>query len=339
MCTYHSLVSVTTVQSWFMWSAVYARWLVRCESLSGPPANTSTAVLERFFSVLLSLKEMSLATMAQEVVQITCDSIKDMLKVQDKLRQLIRRVGGSYKLVPLTPPPPKKKGTKRLEQQVMQKGAGLFTTISSVGCGVCGAVGGVAYGALFGPLHTDIFHVHSFIHSFCGGLYPRLGKSACIRVQQKIVTSGIFHMVVPHILSALKIEPLPVKQILSTAPWNLALAIVCCCALGHMNLFIHLDKWHQREWKPVDGSLLEGLSVLKVIFKTRQEREGLVCWHTSLPQRSRSQRIEVQDFLKVGLRLIRPPTILPAPLLGMRGVVNMESSEMGGKLLSIGVDG
>ena len=33
--------------------------------------------------------------------------------------------------------------------------------------------------------------IHSFIHSFCGGLYPRLGKSACVRVQQKIVTSGV----------------------------------------------------------------------------------------------------------------------------------------------------
>ena len=31
---------------------------------------------------------------------------------------------------------------------------------------------------------------HFVIHSFCGGLYPRLGKSACVRVQQKIVTSG-----------------------------------------------------------------------------------------------------------------------------------------------------
>ena len=41
------------------------------------------------------------------------------------------------------------------------------------------------------------FDYFSFIHSFCGGLYPRLGKSVCVREQQKIVTSGGCRRIMP----------------------------------------------------------------------------------------------------------------------------------------------
>ena len=45
MCIDYQLLSVTTVQLWLVWSAVYACWLIRRESLTVPVQDIPTAVL------------------------------------------------------------------------------------------------------------------------------------------------------------------------------------------------------------------------------------------------------------------------------------------------------
>ena len=54
LCADHSLISVTTIQGWFVWTVVYACWLIRCEAISTLPSDIATAVLQRFYAALLS---------------------------------------------------------------------------------------------------------------------------------------------------------------------------------------------------------------------------------------------------------------------------------------------
>ena len=54
MCTDYAEWSVFTIQGWLVWSVVYARWLIRCEGLSERPPDIPTAVLRRFFLVMLT---------------------------------------------------------------------------------------------------------------------------------------------------------------------------------------------------------------------------------------------------------------------------------------------
>ena len=88
-----------------MWSSLYARCWVRCESLSGKWPDTSAVVLQRLFYVMLSWKALPHGTVPQDVVKVMCDSINDLLKVRDRLVRPTQRDGGRYRLVPLTPPP------------------------------------------------------------------------------------------------------------------------------------------------------------------------------------------------------------------------------------------
>ena len=50
----HSLVSITTIQGWLVWKAVYARWLIRCEAMNTLLSDMATAVLQRFYAAVFS---------------------------------------------------------------------------------------------------------------------------------------------------------------------------------------------------------------------------------------------------------------------------------------------
>ena len=80
LCTDFSLQSITTIQGWLVWSAIHARWLVRCEYLSVTAHDISTTVLQRFYSVLLLWKSLDQGSLPLKVIQITCDCLKDILR-------------------------------------------------------------------------------------------------------------------------------------------------------------------------------------------------------------------------------------------------------------------
>ena len=103
MCTDHPEWSVSTIQGWLVWSAIYARWLIKCEALSKRPPDVPTAVLQRFFSVMLTWKAVLQGALPREVVQRTCNYIKDIIRVRDKLQGLSRQQGTAYLLILLTP--------------------------------------------------------------------------------------------------------------------------------------------------------------------------------------------------------------------------------------------
>ena len=71
MCTNYSEWSVSTIQGWLVWSAVYARWLIRCEALSEKPPDIPTTVLQRFFSIMLTWKALPQGVLPREVAQTT----------------------------------------------------------------------------------------------------------------------------------------------------------------------------------------------------------------------------------------------------------------------------
>ena len=105
MCTDFPLLSVTTVQGWLVWSALYARWLIRCEALSVVPPDTATAVLQRLYSMSLMWKSLSRGSLPSSVITTTRECLKDVLRVRDRLRRLTQQLGGHYRIVPLMPPP------------------------------------------------------------------------------------------------------------------------------------------------------------------------------------------------------------------------------------------
>ena len=72
MCTDYTQWLLSTVQGWLVWSAVYAPWLIRCEALNERPPDVATAVLERFFSMMLTSKPMPQGALPREIVQTTC---------------------------------------------------------------------------------------------------------------------------------------------------------------------------------------------------------------------------------------------------------------------------
>ena len=58
LCTDRSLISITTIQGWLVWTAVYARWLIRCEAIGTLPSDIATTVLQRFYAALLGWKSL-----------------------------------------------------------------------------------------------------------------------------------------------------------------------------------------------------------------------------------------------------------------------------------------
>ena len=122
LCRDHSLVSVTTIQGWLVWTAVYARWLIRCEAINILRLDMATAVLQRFYVALLSWKSLPPGTLPQEVITTTCGCLKDILKLRDRLHGVATQKGNRFRLIPLTPPPPKKQGKKQPDRQGTSEG-------------------------------------------------------------------------------------------------------------------------------------------------------------------------------------------------------------------------
>ena len=87
---------------------------VRQSTLS--PSDMATAVLQRFYAALLSWKSLPQGTLPQEVITTTCDCLKDILKVRDKLHGVATQQGNRFRLIPLTPPPPKEAGEETTRQ-------------------------------------------------------------------------------------------------------------------------------------------------------------------------------------------------------------------------------
>ena len=86
----------TDYTEWSVWSVVYARWLIRCEVLSDRPPDVPKAVLQQFFSIMLTWKAMPQGALPREVAQTTCHCIKDILRVRDKLQGLSRQQGTAW---------------------------------------------------------------------------------------------------------------------------------------------------------------------------------------------------------------------------------------------------
>ena len=59
LCLEHSSISLSSVQGWLCWAAIYARWRIRCEYISFQTVDATTAVLQRWYSVI-QLSEISL---------------------------------------------------------------------------------------------------------------------------------------------------------------------------------------------------------------------------------------------------------------------------------------
>ena len=53
-CNDHHALSLTTIQGWLVWSAVYTRWFIRCEALSAALPDPGTSVLQLPYVILLS---------------------------------------------------------------------------------------------------------------------------------------------------------------------------------------------------------------------------------------------------------------------------------------------
>ena len=50
------MISITTIQGWLVWTAVYARWLMRYEAIGTLPSDIATAVLQRFYACPVGLE-------------------------------------------------------------------------------------------------------------------------------------------------------------------------------------------------------------------------------------------------------------------------------------------
>ena len=159
--TDHSLVSITAIQGWLVWRAVYLRWLIRREAISTLPSDIAMAVLQRFYAALLSWKSLHQGTLPQEVITTTCECLKDILTVRDKLPGVATYQGDRFGLIPLTPPPPLEAAEERQgpDRQGMRCGGDVRISQVRVWVAIAESEHGTAYGATFGTSHPYDFHV------------------------------------------------------------------------------------------------------------------------------------------------------------------------------------
>ena len=52
LCLEHIATSLTTIQGWLCWAAVYVRWLITSERISFQRVNATTVILQRWYSVI-----------------------------------------------------------------------------------------------------------------------------------------------------------------------------------------------------------------------------------------------------------------------------------------------
>ena len=126
-----------------------------------------TVVLQRFFSVMLTWKAMLQGALPREVVQTTCDCIKDILRVRDKLQGLSRQEGTAYRLIPLTPS--KVTGKKRRKEEAHAHGCKTGRTAGA---------------------HTDQSLGSSGSRGKCDGIWGHIHTGSTIRIARNFYIKG-----------------------------------------------------------------------------------------------------------------------------------------------------
>ena len=205
----------------------------------------------------------------REVVQTTCDCIKDILRVTDKLQGLSRKQGTEYWRIPLTPS--KMTGKKRHTRTRLQPVEQPAHTHIKAWVAVVAGGHATTYGATFGANHP---HNQKFLHQG-----PML---------------------------ALEAEYTAVQRVLMVVPAELHLQIVCCSMQGMMDMPLNLDRWNRGGWVYQDGSSIPRVSVLQQIFELLTCREHQVQWKVSHTTQPHKPYVELVEVLTVGVRLAHP---------------------------------
>ena len=85
LCFENIALSLTTVQGWLCWAAIYARWLIRCECISFHGVDATTAILQRWYSVIQLWHSLSQGAFPASVVMTTLRAIEQFLQVRQSL--------------------------------------------------------------------------------------------------------------------------------------------------------------------------------------------------------------------------------------------------------------
>ena len=89
LCLEHNSVSLSSVQGWLCWAAIYARWLIRCEYISFQRVDATTAVLQRWYSVIQLWGSLSQGALPASVVKTTLHAIAQFLQVRQSSAVLL----------------------------------------------------------------------------------------------------------------------------------------------------------------------------------------------------------------------------------------------------------
>ena len=88
LCLEHSSVSLQSVQGWLCWAAIYATWLIWCEYISFQRVDATTAVLQRWYSVIQLWGSLSQGALPASVVKTTMHAIAQFLQVRQSSKVL-----------------------------------------------------------------------------------------------------------------------------------------------------------------------------------------------------------------------------------------------------------
>ena len=82
LCLEHSSISLSSVQGWLCCAAIYARWLIRCEYISFQRVDATTALSQRWYSVIHLWGSLSQGALPASVVKTTLHGIAQFLQVR-----------------------------------------------------------------------------------------------------------------------------------------------------------------------------------------------------------------------------------------------------------------
>ena len=82
VCLEHNELPLTLLQGWLCWAAIYTRWLIRCEYISFHRVDATTAILQRWYSVIQLSHSLSHGALPTSVVTTTLRAIAQFLQVQ-----------------------------------------------------------------------------------------------------------------------------------------------------------------------------------------------------------------------------------------------------------------